>query len=310
MMRSCLVLVLVAVLACCQGRHLQAPSSNRRSVQDVSIVAQYQSSNSISGRPFSGQSGGPYSGQGQGQSRDMQPVQNYEPRTLADFTTRDSRMGFIRKVYTIFGVQMFTTICITALIMNNYGIQNFFFQNYQAMFIASTVISTGIILTLVSNKELRYKAPNNFILLGVHTIMQSLMVGTFSSMFNPKTVCLGTMHTLTAFLAITLYSFQPNPKYDLTVFGNGLLTALTSLMLGSILGFFFHLPLLDNVISGCLAVVFALYLYHDTQKIIGGKHHKYHYGQKEYILAALNLYQDVLNFYIQMMKLLSKTERQ
>jgi len=220
-------------------------------------------------------------------------------------------MGFIRKVYAIFGVQMITTICITALIMSNMGLQQFLIANSQPIAIAATLVSTGVVLALVANKELRYRSPGNFILLGLHTIMQSVMVGTFSSLFNPKTVCLGTMHTLAAFLAITLYSFQPNPKYDLTVFGNGLLVALTSLLLGSILGTFFHLPLLDNVISGCLAVLFALYLYHDTQKIIGGKHHKYSYGQKEYILAALNLYQDVLNFYIQMMKLLSKaSERQ
>jgi FtsH-binding integral membrane protein len=64
-----------------------------------------------------------------------------------------------------------------------------------------------------------------------------------------------------------------------------------------------------NYYSGALAVLFASYLAYDTQKIVGGKHHKYSYGQKEYILAALNLYQDVINFFIQIMNILNKVEK-
>ena len=64
------------------------------------------------------------------------------------------------------------------------------------------------------------------------------------------------------------------------------------------------MPLVDNLLAGLLAVLFAVYIMHDTQKIIGGKHHKHSYSQKEYILAALNLYQDVINFFIQMLTIL------
>ena len=233
----------------------------------------------------------------------------YERRSLTDFATRGSRTGFIRKVSSIFCAQMICTIGITGMIMSNSNIQDYLFRNFKAFMITAYLISTGVIVALVSNPELRYKRPMNFLLLGLHTIMQSILVGIFSSAINPRLVCLGTVHTLATFLAITLYSFQPNEKFDLTPFGNVLLTGSSSLLVGIVLNFFLKMPLVDNIISGALAVLFASYLAFDTQKIVGGKHHKYSYSQKEYIMAALNLYQDVINFFIQIMNILMKLEK-
>jgi protein lifeguard len=233
----------------------------------------------------------------------------YIPRTNEDFITRDSRLGFVRKVYAILGSQVVTTVGITALLMNNARLSQFFLANYQSLALSTFFISTGIIFSLVTNFELRHTKPYNFILLGIHTILQALLVGTFSSLMDPKTVTLGAMHTLTTFVAITLYSFQPNPRYDLSVAGSGLLACTSALLTGSLLGWLFNMPVPENLLSGAMAVLFAVYLAHDTQKIVGGVHHKYQYGQKEYILASLNLYQDLLNFYLQVMKLLNSNRR-
>ena len=249
-----------------------------------------------------------YFGSSSTKEEQKQPLR-YEKRSLSDFTTRDSRMGFVRKVYTIFSAQMVCTIGITSVIMNNPNLQQFLFQNFKIFMITSYLLSTGVIVALCSNPELRYKSPVNFVLLGIHTFLQSISVGIFSSAINPRLVCLGTMHTLGTFLAITLYSFQPNEKFDLTPFGNVLLTSSTSLLIGLFLNFFLKMPILDNLISAGLAVLFASFLAYDTQKIVGGKHHKHFYSPKEYILAALNLYQDVINLFIQIMNILMKLDR-
>jgi FtsH-binding integral membrane protein len=113
---------------------------------------------------------------------------------------------------------------------------------------------------------------------------------------------------LFAFVALTAYSFNINPTYDLTTAGNILLTSLTTLLVGSILNIFFNMPLLDNVISGGLAILSSVYIAYDTKQIIGGTHSKYSYSENEYILAAMNLYQDVLNLFIQIMKILAKLQ--
>lgn len=162
---------------------------------------------------------------------------------------------------------------------------------------------------MVTNPKLRYQIPINFVLLGVYTIMQSIIVGIFSSIIDqPRMICLGTIHTLASFSGITLWSFQNNEKFDLTPFGNVLVTSSICLIIGSILNRFFDMPLFDNILSGFLAVSAASYLAYDTQKIVSGKHHRYSYSEKEYILVVLNLYQDVINLFIQINKVFSKID--
>jgi protein lifeguard len=204
---------------------------------------------------------------------------------------------------------MLCTIAVTGVIMNDRALQYTLLSNIQRLSIGSYIVSFGVISALVSSPKLRHTAPYNFVLLAVHTFLQSVNVGLFSSLFNPRMVCLGTFHTLATLTAITAYSFQPNAKYDLTPLGNLLLTSLASVSIGTLLNIFFKMPLLDNIFSGFLAVIFATYMAYDVQKIVGGKHHKYQYSQREYILAAMNLYQDVINFFIHIMKILAASNK-
>ena len=89
------------------------------------------------------------------------------------------------------------------------------------------------------------------------------------------------------------------------------------------------MPLQDNIISGFLAVIFAGFLAFDIQKIIGyptpspytysiihlltnlfqgGKKRKHVYNEKEYILAALTLYDDVVALFMEILKILHRNE--
>ena len=234
---------------------------------------------------------------------------NYQERTFTDFTTRDSRLGFIRRVFAIFNVQILATISIVATILNNPSIANMLLRNRQAISLVTGLGSLGVIFALSFSQTLRHEAPLNYILLGIHTVLQSVGLGLFASFFNPKQVLIGAMHTLFAFTAITLYSFQPNQKYDLNVMGNLLLTASIASVGGALMNYFIgNIPLLDNVLLGVGAVVASSYIYYDTKMIVGGKHATKKYGQKEHILAAMNLYQDAINLFIRIMKILAKLE--
>jgi len=222
-----------------------------------------------------------------------------------NFLTRSDRQGFIRKVYSIFAAQMLTTIIVISTILSNYNLEFFLQRNFLLVSLICALSNCGIFLALVGSQTLRHKAPLNFILLGLSTLLQSIAVGTFSSLFELRTVCLGAAHTLAVLLAITFYSFQPSPKYDLTLKGNVLLTTAMSLFTGGILSWLFQIPLLDNIVSGGLAVLFAAYIAYDTQQIVGGKNYKYSYGKSEYILAALRLYESVINFFVRIMIILA-----
>lgn len=239
--------------------------------------------------------------------------------------SRHYRLNFIRKVYSIFSAQLLCTVIVTALIMTKPNLQQALLLNFRTVSIVSFLGSLGLISAL-SVRSVRQKSPLNLVLLGAFTLLQSVSVGTFSSLFDPRTVCLAGMHTLFAFLAITLYSFQPDPKYDLTAMGNTMLAALTALMAGTILNIFFRMPLMANILAGLLAVMFAAYIARDTQMIVGkyltryvlilpnllcfiGGKSKKKYSTDDYILAALDLYQDVISLFIQILKILGKSNR-
>lgn len=98
---------------------------------------------------------------------ERQPQQQHQQRTVKDFSTRDSRIGFIRKVYAIFTTQIFITICITYMIINNLNIQNFLLSYPKELLIFNMISSIGTITAFSSIPSLRYNMPWNFILLGI-----------------------------------------------------------------------------------------------------------------------------------------------
>ncbi len=233
---------------------------------------------------------------------------NYQQRTFRDFATHSSRVGFVRKVYSIFSVQMLTTILVTANIMTNDRLKYFLYDNHQVVTAAAVITSLVSVMSLVMHPRLRYKQPQNLVVLGLHTVCQSILLGVFCTFFNPRTVCLGTMHTLTAFVAITAWSFA-KPNYNLNWVQTLLFLSSTSLGVGALLGRFMDMPLYDNMFSAVSAVLMASYVAQDTQAVVRGEG-KYAYGQKEYILAALNLYQDLYRMFMHGMHLLAKLEQQ
>ena len=50
------------------------------------------------------------------------------------------------------------------------------------------------------------------------------------------------------------------------------------------------------------ALIFCCYLVFDTQLMLGGKH-KYSISPEEYIMAALNLYLDIINLFLYILML-------
>lgn len=143
------------------------------------------------------------------------PKESQQQRTLSEFATRDSRQGFIRKVYSILSAQMLSTILVVGYIMKTPSAGVFLREHFKVCCMGSLVGSLGIVGVLTLS-NLRYRVPYNLFLLAVYTFLQSISLGVFSLMVDPQTVIVGAMHTLTALIAITSYSFM-NEAYDLSL---------------------------------------------------------------------------------------------
>lgn len=226
-----------------------------------------------------------------------------------DFVTRTSRQQFIRRVYAIFLSQSLATILITGAVISVPALRYFFLVNLGKISALSSIGCLLCALALTLSPTMRFKKPHNFLLLGGYTVFQALTMGALSTLFKPELFLLGSLHTVTALATITLYSFQTNAAYDLTAMGNALLVSLSTLSIGSLLGFLFNVPFIQNVQSILYAVIFALYIAYDTQMIVGGKHRKHKFAENEYIMAALTLYQDIVSLFLQILRILSKAEK-
>lgn len=166
------------------------------------------------------------------------------------FIDRSSRIGFIRKVYSIFTFQTFITAAITSTILLNPYLGKLFLDNKENIVIFSLIGQVVSSFSLILSEKIRFTFPINMIILTMYSVFQSLIVGLIASTMETRTVCAGTIHTLITFVAMTLFAFQSNPKYDLTPFGNTLLTGMTALVVGVLSAAFFGVSLSSALTNG------------------------------------------------------------
>lgn len=106
---------------------------------------------------------------------------------------------------------------------------------------------------------------------------------------------------------LTIFAFQT--KYDFTMCGGFLCICLIVLTVGSLIGMFFFRGGLGQFIIACFgAALFSMYIVYDTQLMMGGDH-KYSISPEEYIFAALNLYMDIIQLFIYLLRILQYLNR-
>lgn len=66
------------------------------------------------------------------------------------------------------------------------------------------------------------------------------------------------------------------------------------------------LPYTDALYSLIGACLFSLYLAYHTKLIVAGKHTKYQMNEKDYVFGAMSLYNDIINMFIYILRLLGE----
>ena len=61
-------------------------------------------------------------------------------------------------------------------------------------------------------------------------------------------------------------------------------------------------------IASCGALIFSFYIIYDMQIMMGGKQ-KYSVSPEEYIFAALNLYLDILNIFLFILRIFGSSRK-
>mmetsp|Transcript_34480 Transcript_34480/g.68476 ORF Transcript_34480/g.68476 Transcript_34480/m.68476 type:complete len:334 (+) Transcript_34480:48-1049(+) len=230
---------------------------------------------------------------------------------VTDLQQRDSRLGFIRKVYGILGVQLLTTLATVLFFNSNRQLVRGFLRGPggSALTTLSMLGSFFVIILFQMRPSLQTAAPANFLLLGLFTAFESILVGTITLMYRSHSVMLALAQCAAVTTGLSLYAWQPNPQFDLSSLGSMCVSSLFVLVGASVLSFVFRFPLNDVVMSSLGALVFSAFIVYDTKRITDGSHPQHSLQSHQYIMGALALYLDIVNLFIHLLRLFGERER-
>uniref|UniRef100_A0A8C3WCF0 Uncharacterized protein n=1 Tax=Catagonus wagneri TaxID=51154 RepID=A0A8C3WCF0_9CETA len=258
-------------------------------------------------------SSGPQQTQGNPRSKSGEPRDNYvvqiSEETTPEHSTPSSspfsdtaiRRAFIVKVFLLLSVQLLITSAIISLFIFCNALRVWVVKNPWFTYALLPAFFV-VFIVLACCGKLRRQVPANYILLGLFTILQGLLLGTVSVFYNAEEVLWATGATALVTLSLTLFAFQT--KWDFTLLNGMLFVLLFVLIIYGILLIFIRSYWLHLLYAGLGTIIFSLYLVMDVQLMVGGRHHHSNLDPEEYVFAALNIYMDIINLFLFILQLI------
>ena len=215
-------------------------------------------------------------------------------------STKPVKERFARKVYGIIAAQLSLTFAVAAAI----GTQPLMWiMDNTWIFFASMMGTFLLVFGLLFFPNIARRVPYNYIYLALFTLLESVMVGFCSSIYDIQSVLIAAGATAGIFLVLTV--FVVTTKLDLT----GLLPYLITVSFSLI--FFGAIAMLLPAYRGVQlvygfagATLFSLYIVVDTQMIFRGEANTViSYTVDDYIFAALAVYIDIIGLFVNLLSL-------
>lgn len=229
---------------------------------------------------------------------------NLNASQLVSKASTEVRLGFIRKVYGILAVQLLLTVAVAGPIC---ALGPIWAQGHQWIMMVSLVVMVGTMCSMMCCAKQMRTFPTNYLFLLVITLAMSVLVGFSSAMYTWQSVLLAAGLTVAIFLAMTIYAWRTTS--DFTGMGPYLMAGLFCLigfgfmiMIMSMCGVNIEWMMMLYDLGGVL--LFTFYIVYDTQLIMGEYGgHKQQFGIDDYAFASLNLYLDIINLFLHLLRL-------
>ena len=235
------------------------------------------------------------------------------------FNDKEVRLGFIRKVYTLLLIQLSITFGWTFYANDGYDmilyrnvsnttqVAEFMLSSNGITLLYETIFFMFIIIfTIICCPSIGRNPPLNYFFLLLFTICSSYMVSFITLFYTIVSIFLAFGITLFITFILTIYACQT--KYDFTDKGGYLLSVLIGVIIFGLLNIFIQSSIIETLISTVSAILFSCYIVYDTQLIVSGNH-KYKFDVDEYIFATLTLYLDIINLFINLLKIIGKRDK-
>ncbi|CAB4068979.1 UBLCP1 [Lepeophtheirus salmonis] len=168
--------------------------------------------------------------------RDMESGQQYaDIDTMAAFSDKGVRLGFIRKVYGLLCAQLAITSAIVG-IFTMQSVKTYSVAHPELFWIAFAIMLVTII-SMACCSSVRRKSPMNIIFLGLFTFAEGFLLGATTSYYDANEVLLAVGITFFLVLALTIFAFQT--KVDFTAFAGILMVAVICLFIFGLIAAFF-----------------------------------------------------------------------
>uniref|UniRef100_A0A8C0HMW7 Transmembrane BAX inhibitor motif containing 4 n=1 Tax=Buteo japonicus TaxID=224669 RepID=A0A8C0HMW7_9AVES len=210
------------------------------------------------------------------------------PFSTVDFIFIFLILAFLRKVYSILSIQVLLTTVTSAIFLYSTGVQAFVHER-PALLLISAFGSLAIIVALTIY---RHQHPVNlYLLFGFCSLNDSLLFLLVVSFYDVSIVLQAFILTTAVFLGLTAYTLQS--KRDFSKFGAGYVVILMIFLI-----FLLLFETMELVFAAAGALLFCGFIIYDTHLLM----HKL--SPEEYILAAINLYLDIINLFLHLLRLL------
>lgn len=208
------------------------------------------------------------------------------------------RQKFVTKV---FGIVLAQLVCTMFTVVLGFCFPRLadFIEPFQLFFV---IIYAGILLALTCSKDLARTVPTNYILLGVLTFIQSVLVYSTVKFMNVSILLSACLYTVTLLSALCAFSHYTNTDFTSPAFN---LKFLFLQLILSVVLFFF--PIQNAFMVFISGMIFSTYIIIDLQLIMGRK--EVSFLSDDYILAAITLYTDIIQLYLQIAKMLENNEK-
>lgn len=244
-----------------------------------------------------------YANQNQYQQAPGGPDSGYfnDSQWVAQTENPEIRKGFVRKVYGILGAQLALTTVVAAPFATHVIDKEWVAENSWLM-LMSMMGTLGIMCAGMCNPGMFRNYPTNYVILGTFTFFEALLVGCITTIYSTESVVLVALLTAGIVGSLTMYAMYT--ESDFTNMGGYLFAALIALCLtGLVCMFLPNVAMAQKIMAGCGALLFSFYIIYDTQLIMGGNH-AVKFGIDDYVFAALSIYLDIINIFLDLLRLL------
>ena len=214
-----------------------------------------------------------------------------------------ARIGFIRKVFGIVCAELVFTALWVSLVYNSRALQRLVSGTFLGIIFGVTAF-VGT-LTLALSRSIARKVPLNYAILLAVTFSTAWSVSYLTIFFPASTILTAACATAAAVAGITWYAMTSNAQYN---YGKAFLYSSLAI-LGFQLFAIFFLPVdaYNFWLSVLISISTSISILYHAESIIGKKQRKY--SQDDYICAAMNLYIEIIQLFIEILRILDKLNK-